>query len=75
MCVRAQKVVDGVEGVMEASNIRARRMGPQMLVDLLIRIDCNLSASAAQHIAEQVSPRRTRGEQALGTAFWQVSDD
>lgn len=56
-----QKAVMDVEGVIEASNIRARRMGPQMLVDLLIRIDCQLSASAAQQVAEQVRPRQTDG--------------
>ena len=45
---------------MEASDIRARRMGPQMLVDLRIRVDSQLSASAAQQVADQVRWRIRR---------------
>lgn len=45
-----KRVADSVEGVMESSDVRARRMGPQMLVDLRIRVDSQMSASAVQQV-------------------------
>ncbi len=45
-----KKVADSVEGVLESSDVRARRMGPQLLVDLRIRVDSQMSASAVQQV-------------------------
>jgi divalent metal cation (Fe/Co/Zn/Cd) transporter len=45
-----KRVADTVEGVMESSDVRARRMGPQLLVDLRIRVDSQMSASAVQQV-------------------------
>lgn len=52
-----KRVADSVEGVMESSDVRARRMGPQMLVDLRIRVDSQMSASAVQQVCVRVCER------------------
>jgi divalent metal cation (Fe/Co/Zn/Cd) transporter len=45
-----RRVAEAVEGVRETSDVRARRMGPQLLVDLRIQVDSQISASAAQQV-------------------------
>ncbi len=55
-----RKVAASVEGVRETSDVRARRMGPQLLVDLRILVDSQISASAAQQVADQVRWRIRR---------------
>ncbi len=55
-----RRVAATVEGVRETSNVRARRMGPQLLVDLRILVDSEISASAAQQVADQVRWRIRR---------------
>lgn len=45
-----KRVADTVEGVLDTSDVRARRMGPQLLVDLRIRVDSQMSASAVQQV-------------------------
>eukprot|EP00611_Tribonema_gayanum_P023512 TRINITY_DN4960_c1_g3_i4.p1 TRINITY_DN4960_c1_g3~~TRINITY_DN4960_c1_g3_i4.p1 ORF type:complete len:241 (-),score=44.72 TRINITY_DN4960_c1_g3_i4:200-922(-) len=46
-------MLGGVEGVRGFDSIRSRRMGPQTLVDLTIQVDSDISASAAQQIAQR----------------------
>jgi len=50
-----REIVNRVEGVLEATDIRARRMGAHTMVDLKIRTESKISASAAHKVAEQVS--------------------
>ncbi|CAM9874916.1 unnamed protein product [Choristocarpus tenellus] len=51
---RVAAVTRGVAGVVSFDRIRARRMGPQTLVDMTIQTDGKISASAAQQVAQRV---------------------
>ena len=48
------KILADVEGVDHFHEMRARRMGPHLLVDLHIEVDSMMSISAAHQVAERV---------------------
>jgi len=48
------KIMSGIEGVEHYHEMRARRMGPHLLVDLHIQVDSMMSISAAHQVAERV---------------------
>ena len=48
------KIMSGIEGVDHYHEMRARRMGPHLLVDLHIQVDSMMSISAAHQVAERV---------------------
>ena len=48
------KIMSGIEGVDHYHEMRARRMGPHLLVDLHIEVDSMMSISAAHQVAERV---------------------
>ncbi|MDG2065212.1 MAG: cation diffusion facilitator family transporter [SAR324 cluster bacterium] len=48
------KIMTGIEGVEHYHEMRARRMGPHLLVDLHIQVDSMMSISAAHQVAERV---------------------
>jgi len=47
-------IMSGIEGVDHYHEMRARRMGPHLLVDLHIQVDSMMSISAAHQVAERV---------------------
>ena len=51
------KILADVEGVDHYHEMRARRMGPHLLVDLHIEVDSMMSISAAHQVAERVRLR------------------
>ena len=51
------KILADVEGVDHFHEMRARRMGPHLLVDLHIEVDSMMSISAAHQVAERVRLR------------------
>jgi len=51
------KILADVEGVDHYHEMRARRMGPNLLVDLHIEVDSMMSISAAHQVAERVRLR------------------
>ncbi len=51
------KILTDVEGVDHYHEMRARRMGPHLLVDLHIEVDSMMSISAAHQVAERVRLR------------------
>ena len=48
------KIMSGIEGVVHYHEMRARRMGPHLLVDLHIEVDSMISISSAHQVAERV---------------------
>ena len=48
------KIMSGIEGVDHYHEMRARSMGPHLLVDLHIQVDSMMSISAAHQVAERV---------------------
>lgn len=48
------KIMSGIEGVVHYHEMRARKMGPNLLVDLHIQVDSMMSISAAHQVAERV---------------------
>ncbi len=48
------EVILAVDGVLALHRLRTRRMGPQALVDVSIRVDRRLSVSEGHYIAERV---------------------
>ncbi|MED5434452.1 MAG: cation diffusion facilitator family transporter [SAR324 cluster bacterium] len=48
------KIMSGIEGVDHYHEMRARRMGPNLLVDMHIQVDSMMSISAAHQVAERV---------------------
>ncbi len=59
--VAEQEVIDTinqtlgqVDGVEHFHQVRARRMGPHLLVDLHLEVNCAMSVSAAHQVAERV---------------------
>ena len=48
------KIMSGVEGVVHYHEMRARKMGPHLLVDLHIEVDSMMSISSAHQVAERV---------------------
>jgi divalent metal cation (Fe/Co/Zn/Cd) transporter len=52
-----KKILADVEGVDHYHEMRARRMGPHLLVDLHIEVDSMMSISAAHQVAERVRLR------------------
>ncbi|MGH0030745.1 MAG: cation diffusion facilitator family transporter [Myxococcota bacterium] len=60
------KTVQGVDGVRSVGNVRSRSDGTQAAVDLVVRVDPELSTAASHEIADRV-------ERALGSAY-AVSD-
>ena len=48
------QILSGIEGVDHYHEMRARRMGPHLLVDLHIEVDSMMSISAAHQVAERV---------------------
>ena len=48
------KTLEGIEGVEHFHQVRARRMGPHLLVDLHLEVNCMMSVSAAHQVAERV---------------------
>jgi len=48
------KIVRQVDGVNDFHQVRARRMGPYILVDLHIEVNSRMSVSAAHQVAERV---------------------
>ena len=48
------KIMSGIEGVVHYHEMRVRRMGPHLLVDLHIEVDSMMSISAAHQVAERV---------------------
>ena len=48
------KIMSGIEGVDHYHEMRARRMGPHLLVDMHIQVDSMMSISAAHQVAERV---------------------
>ena len=48
------KTMSGIKGVVNYHEMRARRMGPHLLVDLHIEVDSMISISAAHQVAERV---------------------
>ena len=51
------KILSDIEGVVHYHEMRARRMGPHLLVDLHIEVDSMMSISAAHQVAERVRLR------------------
>ncbi|CAN0354681.1 unnamed protein product, partial [Laminaria digitata] len=51
---KVAEMAQEVPGVVSFDRVRARRMGPQTLVDLTIQTDDMISASAAQQIGQRV---------------------
>ncbi len=49
-----KKILADVEGVDNYHELRARRMGPNLLVDMHIKVDSMMSISAAHQVAERV---------------------
>ncbi len=47
----------GVDGVMKAGQVRVRRSGPRVFVDMIIEVDRNLSLERTHAIAEAVESR------------------
>ncbi len=52
-----KRILTDVEGVDHYHEMRARRMGPHLLVDLHIEVDSMMSISAAHQVAERVRLR------------------
>ncbi|HJL94164.1 MAG TPA: cation diffusion facilitator family transporter [SAR324 cluster bacterium] len=48
------KIMSTIEGVDNFHEMRARRMGPHLLVDMHIQVDSMMSISAAHQVAERV---------------------
>lgn len=48
------EILSGVDGVEHFHQVRARRMGPHLLVDLHLEVNCLMSVSAAHQVAERV---------------------
>ena len=48
------QTLEGIEGVEHFHQVRARRMGPHLLVDLHLEVDCMMTVSAAHQVAERV---------------------
>ena len=48
------QTIEGIEGVEHFHQVRARRMGPHLLVDLHLEVDCMMTVSAAHQVAERV---------------------
>ena len=48
------KIMSTIEGVDHFHEMRARRMGPHLLVDMHIQVDSMMSISAAHQVAERV---------------------
>ena len=48
------QILPGIEGVDHYHEMRARRMGPHLLVDLHIQVDSMMSISSAHQVAERV---------------------
>ena len=48
------QILSGIEGVDDFHEMRVRRMGPDLLVDLHIEVDSMMSISAAHQVAERV---------------------
>jgi len=48
------KIMSGIEGVVHYHEMRARRMGPHLLVDLHIEVDSMISISSAHQVSERV---------------------
>ncbi len=48
------KIMSEIEGVDHFHEMRARRMGPHLLVDMHIQVDSMMSISAAHQVAERV---------------------
>ena len=55
--IELEKILADVEGVDHYHEMRARRMGPHLLVDLHIEVDSMMSISAAHQVAERVRLR------------------
>ncbi len=55
--IELKKILADVEGVDHYHEMRARRMGPHLLVDLHIEVDSMMSISAAHQVAERVRLR------------------
>tara|TARA_B100000700_G_C15055050_1_gene862333 strand:- start:1633 stop:2799 length:1167 start_codon:yes stop_codon:yes gene_type:complete len=51
---KLSKIMDGIEGVEHYHEMRARKMGPHLLVDLHIQVNNMISISSAHQIAERV---------------------
>jgi cation diffusion facilitator family transporter len=51
---RIREVVAGVEGVLSVGQVRVRRSGPALFVDLTVDVDRNQSFERTHHIAEAV---------------------
>ena len=52
--IELEQIMSGIEGVDHYHEMRARRMGPHLLVDLHIQVDSVMSISAAHQVAERV---------------------
>ncbi|MED5241875.1 MAG: cation diffusion facilitator family transporter [SAR324 cluster bacterium] len=52
--IELEKILADVKGVDHYHEMRARRMGPHLLVDLHIEVDSMMSISAAHQVAERV---------------------
>jgi len=52
--IKLGKIMNGIEGVEHYHEMRARKMGPHLLVDLHIQVDSMMSISAAHQVAERV---------------------
>ncbi|MEC9069485.1 MAG: cation diffusion facilitator family transporter [SAR324 cluster bacterium] len=55
--IELEKILADVKGVDHYHEMRARRMGPHLLVDLHIEVDSMMSISAAHQVAERVRLR------------------
>lgn len=51
------KTIDGVQGVRFHDQLRSRRMGGRIFVDVRIHVDAGLSVSKAERISERVANR------------------
>ena len=54
MIEKILQTLEGIEGVEHFHQVRARRMGPHLLVDLHLEVDCMMTVSAAHQVAERV---------------------
>ena len=55
--IELNKIMANIDGVDHFHEMRARRMGPHLLVDLHIEVDNMMSISAAHQVAERVRLR------------------
>ena len=52
--IELSKIMNSIEGVDHYHEMRARKMGPHLLVDLHIQVESMMSISAAHQVAERV---------------------